>query len=171
MMTSTAFVLSSVQRLALQAIRAGWIPSVSSEFVLVEWQIFQSLSALVLALVGVRMLSTTWSSLKSTERMVETLVDRLPGRSSMEGFGLTPREAEVLQEIGKGNLSDQQIGDVLYISPATAQTHVKRILRKTGLNNRRELMLLQSDRERRSEEGVLRFPVFRYRDTREQVQT
>ena len=64
------------------------------------------------------------------------------GHSSLESFDLTAREREVVQVICDGQHSDAAIAAVLVISPHTAGTHVRNILRKTGLKSRRDLMLL-----------------------------
>ena len=60
-----------------------------------------------------------------------------PGRS-----GGSPREQEVLDLIRIGVLTDREIARALHIAPATAATHVQRILHKTQLHDRRDLMLL-----------------------------
>ena len=59
------------------------------------------------------------------------------------------RELEVLDVIRQGVLSDHDIGEALHISRATAATHVQNILRKTGLHDRRNLMLLPPARSTR----------------------
>ncbi|MFQ6027673.1 MAG: alpha/beta fold hydrolase [Dehalococcoidia bacterium] len=51
--------------------------------------------------------------------------------------GLTPREIEVLRLVASGK-TDRRIADELYISAATASTHVKHILNKTNSVNRVE---------------------------------
>ena len=61
---------------------------------------------------------------------------------------LTDREREVMDAIGSGLLSDRELAEALFIAPSTARTHVKNIFRKTGLSNRRELMLVASQAER-----------------------
>jgi RNA polymerase sigma factor (sigma-70 family) len=48
---------------------------------------------------------------------------------------LTPREREVLQALSEG-LSDKEIAQQLYVSPATARTHVVRTLGKLGVHSR-----------------------------------
>jgi DNA-binding NarL/FixJ family response regulator len=47
---------------------------------------------------------------------------------------LTPREIEVIQLIADG-FTDAEIADKLNISPKTASTHRKNILRKLNLKN------------------------------------
>ena len=54
---------------------------------------------------------------------------------------LTEREREVLGEVGKG-LSNDQIAEVLYISPATARTYVSRLLGKLGARDRAGLVVI-----------------------------
>jgi DNA-binding NarL/FixJ family response regulator len=61
-----------------------------------------------------------------------------PIRTGPKGVGaLTRREAEVLQLIGAG-LSNPEIGDRLYITRKTVETHVGNLLAKLGLRNRAE---------------------------------
>jgi DNA-binding NarL/FixJ family response regulator len=61
-----------------------------------------------------------------------------PVRTGPKGVGaLTKRELEVLQLIGAG-LSNPEIGDRLYITRKTVETHVGNLLAKLGLRNRAE---------------------------------
>jgi two-component system, NarL family, response regulator LiaR len=53
---------------------------------------------------------------------------------------LTRREREVLGLLLEG-MSNRQIAHVLVIGVRTVETHVERILRKLGLNNRLEIVL------------------------------
>jgi DNA-binding NarL/FixJ family response regulator len=54
---------------------------------------------------------------------------------------LTGREQEVLVAVGQG-LSNDEIARALHMSPATARTHVGRILVKTGARDRAQLVVL-----------------------------
>jgi DNA-binding CsgD family transcriptional regulator len=47
-----------------------------------------------------------------------------------------------VQTIAAGYVTDVEIAELRYIAPATAGTHVKNILRKTGMRSRRDLALL-----------------------------
>ena len=53
---------------------------------------------------------------------------------------LTPREREVLDLLVAG-LSNPEICDRLFISDATAKTHVARILQKLGLRDRVQVVI------------------------------
>jgi DNA-binding NarL/FixJ family response regulator len=55
--------------------------------------------------------------------------------------GLTERELEVLGLAGRG-LSNAEIGAELFISPATAKTHVGRVLQKLGARDRAQLVVI-----------------------------
>ncbi len=73
--------------------------------------------------------------------MVGYLMDefaRLSARDEVEGISvLTPREMEVLHEIGQG-CSNRQISEDLNIAENTVKVHVHNILEKLNLRNRRQ---------------------------------
>ncbi|GAB3755610.1 response regulator [Microlunatus parietis] len=54
---------------------------------------------------------------------------------------LTDREREVLAEVGRGRSNDE-VGAVLFISPATARTYVSRLLSKLGVRDRAQLVVV-----------------------------
>lgn len=53
---------------------------------------------------------------------------------------LTEREREVLALVGRG-LSNAEIGSALFISPATAKTHVSHVMLKLGARDRAQLVV------------------------------
>lgn len=138
-----AYLLGTVQRLALQATRAGWLPADAFGFLLSDWQLVQSLVVAVLGLSGLYVLRRVWPHLRRSDRVVTVFTERLALDVSVSELGLTARELEILEVIAEGKLSDQEIAEAFYISPATAGTHVKNIMRKAGVRSRRDLVLLK----------------------------
>lgn len=65
---------------------------------------------------------------------------------------LTPRQREVLAELGKGR-SNQEIAQVLGISIATVKLHVNAVLQALGVRNRTEAALIHQTSGTSSEEG------------------
>jgi DNA-binding NarL/FixJ family response regulator len=60
-----------------------------------------------------------------------------PARSDGNGFGLTPREGEVLQSLCSG-ASYREVARELGISEGTVQTHVKNVYEKLGVSSKAE---------------------------------
>ena len=58
-----------------------------------------------------------------------------------ERYGLSEREAEVLELVGKGR-DLPYIRDHLFISRNTVNTHIKHIYAKTGVHSKQELLTL-----------------------------
>jgi len=79
-----------------------------------------------------------------TRRLMEEFVRRPYGapRGLPSGFdALTERETEVLVAVARG-LSNTEIADTLFMSPATAKTHVSRLLSKLHARDRAQLVML-----------------------------
>jgi DNA-binding NarL/FixJ family response regulator len=79
-----------------------------------------------------------------TRRLMEEFVRRpSPARPEpLPGLDrLTERETEVLIAVARG-LSNTEIADTLFISPATAKTHVSRLLTKLHARDRAQLVML-----------------------------
>jgi DNA-binding NarL/FixJ family response regulator len=77
-----------------------------------------------------------------TRRLVEEFATRAkPSRPSTELDVLTEREREVLGLVA-GGLTNDEIADRLYMSPATARTHVSRTMTKLGARDRTQLVVL-----------------------------
>jgi len=74
--------------------------------------------------------------------IAESLVSSSAVRAWPEGCVLTGREREVLDAMRSGALADSEIAEALYISRATAATHIRNILKKTGLHDRGDLLLI-----------------------------
>jgi DNA-binding NarL/FixJ family response regulator len=76
------------------------------------------------------------------------VIDSLQGRREPQGHRpapglatLTEREREVLALIGEG-LNNDEIGRRLFVSPATARTHVSRAMTKLGARDRAQLVVI-----------------------------
>lgn len=77
-----------------------------------------------------------------TRRVVERLARVEPPPEAGERLaGITDREREVLTLVGRG-MSNQEIGAELHLSPATARTHVGRLLAKLGVRDRVGLVVV-----------------------------
>lgn len=77
-----------------------------------------------------------------TRRLIADVVSRAPDRGAVVGLEeLTPREREILGLVGSG-MSNDEIADRLTISPATAKTHVSRVLGKLEARDRAQLVVL-----------------------------
>ena len=81
-----------------------------------------------------------------TRRLVEEFLRRPAvtgtGGTTVPGLDdLTDREREVLAAVARG-LSNAEIAEALYISPATAKTHVSRLLTKLHVRDRAQLVVV-----------------------------
>jgi DNA-binding NarL/FixJ family response regulator len=80
-----------------------------------------------------------------TRRLIEQFVEADPkpaARAPHPGLdGLTQREREVLEAVARG-LSNAEIADTLFMSHATAKTHVSRLLTKLDARDRAQLVVI-----------------------------
>jgi DNA-binding NarL/FixJ family response regulator len=77
-----------------------------------------------------------------TRRLIEEFATRAkPSRPAIELAVLTEREREVLVLVA-GGLTNDEIAQRLYLSPATARTHVSRAMTKLGARDRTQLVVL-----------------------------
>jgi DNA-binding CsgD family transcriptional regulator len=139
---SVAFVLASLPRVAMVAIHLGWIPSGLSEFLESGWVLVQSVLVLAIGVAALVVIGRVGKPLRQADRIVSIISERLLAGASLEDYGFTSREMEVLEVIAEGIITDREISELLYISPATAATHVRNILKKSGVKSRRDLALL-----------------------------
>lgn len=102
-----------------------------------------SAAALAVFLAMARHMRPMLLALRRSERALSVVLGAVqPESLRPESLGLSLREQEVLAVIATGKVSDQEIADALFISTATAATHVRNILKKAGLHDRRQLVLI-----------------------------
>lgn len=135
-------VIASLHHMLMVAAHTGLLASHWVDLLLGPLAAVQATLAVLVGVFAVVLVRHYWHRVGRAHSMVELLTDRLPSDARARQAGLTCREQEVLSLIRRGLISDREIAQALHISPATAATHVQRILRKTGLHNRRDLMLL-----------------------------
>ena len=113
------------------ALRAG-----ASGFLLKDAQPTDLLAAVHLVAAGESVLAP------SLVRRLITAYVETPATAAKPAWldSLTPREVEVLVEVARG-LSNAEIGDALYMSAATAKTHVGRLLTKLNDRDRTHLVI------------------------------
>ncbi len=138
-LAALALVLGSLQRLFLQAGVLGWISSPSQTAVVEDWQLVQSLLVAALAAGVFVIVKGLARSIAASERIAGSILDRVSHIDPAD-LDLTQREHEVLASIGSGLVTDSDLSTALHISPSTVQTHVKSLLKKTGLNRRQDLI-------------------------------
>jgi DNA-binding NarL/FixJ family response regulator len=79
----------------------------------------------------------------ATRALVERVLGQPERRSARTIPGvaeLTPREAEIVALVASG-LSNNEIAERLFISPATAKTHINRAMMKTAARDRAQLVV------------------------------
>jgi DNA-binding NarL/FixJ family response regulator len=115
------------------ALRAG-----ASGFLLKDTLPDELLAAVRVVAAGEALLSP-----RITRRLIEEFASRPDPSAASQApvTGLTEREQEVLGLVAKG-LSNAEIAAELIMSPATAKTHVSRLLTKLGARDRTELVII-----------------------------
>ena len=115
------------------ALKAG-----ASGFLLKDTPPADLLSGIRIVAAGDVLLSPT-----VTRQLIEEFVRRPDGTRPVPPTldGLTEREVQVLTLVARG-LSKTEIGQRLYVSPATAKTHVGRLLMKLGARDRAQLIIV-----------------------------
>jgi DNA-binding CsgD family transcriptional regulator len=137
-----ALTLTIAQRLIAQLYADGTLPP---SFAWVQsgwWRLVVSGMTTVLLLGGVWLILRMTRQLEEAERALSSLVSLLPREVTVGPSTFTARELEVLDVMAAGKRTDEEIASDLFISPSTAATHVRNIMRKSSLHNRQELMLL-----------------------------
>ncbi|MFL1431178.1 MULTISPECIES: response regulator [unclassified Nocardiopsis] len=114
------------------ALRAG-----ASGFLLKDTEPAELLHAVRVAARGDALLAPA-----VTRRLISEFADRIkepPPTTRLAG--LTEREREVLAAVAAG-LSNEELARRLVVSPATAKTHVSRVLTKLGARDRAQLVVI-----------------------------
>ncbi|OHV35833.1 MULTISPECIES: response regulator [Pseudofrankia] len=114
-----------------EALRGG-----ASGFVLKDSEPADLLRAIRVVAAGESLLSPA-----VTRRVIEAFARRPVAPNAPDLDGLTDREREVMGLVGHG-LSNDEIAGRLVISPATARTHVSRVMVKLGARDRAQLAVL-----------------------------
>ena len=117
-----------------EAIRAG-----ASGFLLKDVQPVELVDAIRVVAVGNALLGTT-----VTKRLLERFTDGVPKTSAPTLDGLTEREREILALMASG-LSNSEIADRLVVGETTVKTHVSSILRKLGVRDRVQAVIVAYD--------------------------
>ena len=116
-----------------EALRAG-----ASGFLLKDTLPDELLAAVRVVADGEALLAPT-----VTRRLIEAFASRpAADPSGHPGLDLlTERELEVLVEVARGH-TNAEVAERLYMSPATAKTHVSRLLTKLGARDRAQLVVI-----------------------------
>ena len=81
---------------------------------------------------------------KVTRRLIEQFTSTAPVTTAVADPGiddLTDREREILLAVASG-MSNAEIAETMFISHATAKTHVSRLLTKLGARDRAQLVMI-----------------------------
>jgi DNA-binding NarL/FixJ family response regulator len=117
-----------------EAIRAG-----ASGFLLKDVQPAQLVEAIRVVAAGDALLAPS-----VTRRLLDHFADQLPGAQPQppaELTRLTERELEILTLLA-GGLSNAELAEQLFLSETTVKTHVSSVLRKLGLRDRVQAVVL-----------------------------
>jgi DNA-binding NarL/FixJ family response regulator len=122
-----------IDEYVFEALRAG-----ASGFLLKDFEPEELLRAVRVVHRGASLLSPV-----ATRRLIDEFVTRperaVPAAGALAG--LTDREREVVALVAAG-LSNEEIAAELFISPATARTHVSRAMVKVHARDRAQLVML-----------------------------
>jgi DNA-binding CsgD family transcriptional regulator len=100
-----------------------------------NWGMISGSASVLVLLVALRWyLAPLLNSLQRSQQALAVMLGAFePGSLNPEDLDLSTREREVLAVIAAGRVSDQEIA---------AATHVRNILKKAGLHDRRQLVLI-----------------------------
>jgi DNA-binding CsgD family transcriptional regulator len=137
----TTFLLICLQALLHQAVLIGWLGDDLQEWLFTWGTSVLGAIAFVIAVVCLWLVADVFRRVDRAERLVSVMIKSPIVHVKVSDLGLTARELQVLELMAEGRLSDDEIAEAFFIAPTTAATHVKNILRKANLRNRRDLVL------------------------------
>jgi DNA-binding CsgD family transcriptional regulator len=146
-LVAATVLVASGQRLGIQAARAELIPPSWEEFFLRGYQLALSVIGTIAGFYAITRLRSGIRRIEQGERMIRVLTEGAALNANVSDWGLTARELQVLETIVAGKTSDEEIAEALFIAVSTAATHVRNILRKSGLSSRMDLMLIGGKEE------------------------
>ena len=135
-------VVAGIDTILVGLVRLGWSAGGFEAFLSANWPFFWISLLVGLGVAFFLLTRHLRRDLAGTQLAMHTLTSSLLPDVAISDLGLTARELEVVDMITSGELSDVDIGGGLYISPATAGTHVRNILSKAGLHRRTDILLL-----------------------------
>ena len=132
-LAATRVTTFELDEYVFEAMRAG-----ASGFLVKHTELAELVRAVRVVADGEALLSPS-----VTRRLVSEFAARTkqPSRRATALAELTSREREVMALVAEG-LTNAEIGDRLFMSPATARTHVSRILTKLGARDRTQLVVM-----------------------------
>ena len=136
------FIALVTQGLGQQAVERGVFPVSARDWMFTWGTSILATFSLSIAALNLWLLTRVFRNVHRDEQLVNVMITSPVVDVKASELNLTAREVEVLETMAEGNLSDEEIAEAFYISPATAATHVRNILRKANIHNRRDLVLL-----------------------------
>jgi DNA-binding NarL/FixJ family response regulator len=117
------------------ALRAG-----ASGFLVKDMALLDIIAAIRVVAAGDALIAPSVTRRLIADFATRPAAPTAPAKSRRRLDGITDREREVLTLVGRG-LSNGEIAERLYIGPATAKTHVARLLTKLGARDRVQLVI------------------------------
>lgn len=141
-----AVLLASMfaQRAMLLAVELEWTHHFES-YVLGLWSQLQDVALIVVATGTLYVLWQLKADVESSRVAAEVRLRRVVVGMDL-GTRLTARERDVLGVMAEGDIADCDIAARLGVKPSTASTHIRNMMAKTNIRDRRDLVMLAEAR-------------------------
>ena len=136
------FLLWGGYIVAFNATGLGWIPTRHAYQVVTVGGFIVAAASTGVGVLALVRVPKICKEMGRVRHMASLLSSRVEDGREISQLGLTPREFEILEVMSEGSLSDKEISGALSMSPATAGTHIRNILKKTALKDREALVVL-----------------------------